>query len=63
MKEVLTYTSYQLQSGKWVPSVKVRQYLPTEIKEQTFTWEEQFDSKQAADDYAKGKAEEASKPN
>jgi hypothetical protein len=53
------YTSYQLQSGKWTPRVKVREFLSDGIKEQDFAWEELFDSKEEADKFAKMKTEQA----
>jgi hypothetical protein len=54
----LIYTSYQLQSGKWTPRVKVREFLSDGIKEQDFTWDELFNSKEEADKFAKAKVEQ-----
>jgi hypothetical protein len=55
----LMYTSYQLQNGKWTPRVKVREYISGDIKEQDFTWNEFFDSKKEADEFAKSKIGQA----
>lgn len=52
-----TYTSYQLANGKWVPKVTEREYLPNEVKERFYTWEELFDSKKEADEFAKTKVD------
>jgi hypothetical protein len=60
MNEQLSLKSYQLQNGKWVPRVLVRTYLPNQINEQTFNWEDKnFATKKEADEFAKRKIEQS----
>lgn len=53
--ELTTYTSYQLQNGKWRPQARIRQYVPEGVNEQDFTWDELFDSKKEADEFVESK--------
>lgn len=57
----ISYNSYQLANAKWVPNVIKREYLPDEVKEQAFTWDELFDTKKEADDFARSKIEDTPK--
>lgn len=59
MNVEVSYTSYQLANMKWVAQIKERKFFPNEIKEQTYAWNEQFDTKKEADDFAKTKVNEA----
>lgn len=54
-KIIITYTSYQLQSGKWKPKMTEREYFSDKIEERTYTWDELFDSKKEADEFVKTK--------
>lgn len=59
--ETVTYVSYQLQNGKWVPCARLREYLSESVKERDLTWDELFDSRKEADEFAQTKLDEESK--
>ncbi|MCA9348235.1 hypothetical protein KC867_02400 [Candidatus Saccharibacteria bacterium] len=58
-----SYESYQLANNKWVPKVKVREYLPDKVLEQSYSWDEHFDTKKEADAFARTKAKNTNLEN
>lgn len=57
----IVYKSYQLANTKWVPNIIEREYLPNEVKEQPYSWDEQFDTKEEADAFARTKINDSPK--